>query len=36
MLAMMKVGGLLVGRLGASYSAPLCGKEASCCGQMSL
>jgi len=26
----------LFARIGASYSAPLCGKDAGCCGQMSL
>jgi len=26
----------LVAQIGASYSAPLCGKDARCCGQMSL
>jgi len=39
MVALMRAGVVhwtLVARIGVSYSAALCGKEAGCCGQMSL
>jgi len=39
MVALLRAGVVhwtLVARIGASYRAPLCDKEAGCCDQMSL